>query len=80
MVVVTASGNKCSLRAESLLQLKAEDATVELQGAFQISDLEVHVTDTNAGIYGLQIHFAGRLTVLTGDGNEMAKHLVCDGL
>ena len=52
MVVIATGGNKCSLTSESLRKLKSENATVEIQCALKIRNLQMDVTDFGAGRYG----------------------------
>jgi hypothetical protein len=55
-MVVIAGGKKSSLRAEALSKLKAEHSAVKVQRPFEIGYLQVHMSDTHAGVYGVIRH------------------------
>ena len=50
MVVIAAGRDKGRLVAESLLQLEAENAAVEVQRAVEVGHFEVDMADVDAGI------------------------------
>jgi hypothetical protein len=49
MVVIAAGRNESSLRAVALRQVEAQNPAIEGQGAVQIRNLQVHMTDPHAG-------------------------------
>src|SRR5213075_799370 len=50
VMMIAAGGNERGLRTVALSQFETEDATVELQRAFDVRDLEMDMADANAGI------------------------------
>jgi len=49
-MMITAGGNEGRLRAEALLQLKAKNAAIEFQRAFEVGHLQMHMADDDARI------------------------------
>src|ERR1039458_8914135 len=56
VVMVAASRNEGPLRAETLLQFKAEHLTIKFQRAFEIGHLKMNVADADTRINGLSVH------------------------
>jgi len=52
MVMVAAGRDERGLGAEALHELEAEHAAVEVQRTRQVGDLQVDVTDADAGVDG----------------------------
>jgi hypothetical protein len=53
---ISAGGYKSCFCAHSLHQFKSEYTTIEGEGTFQISDLQVNVADANSRINSVPCH------------------------
>jgi hypothetical protein len=69
--MVTTGRNKRRLITHPLHQLEAEHVAVEPEGAFKISDLQVHMTYSNVGIDRIEWH----ISQLTTSGMHWQRHL-----
>ena len=70
VVMVTARRNEgCLVTVPPLGQLKAENAAVEPQRPFQVSHLEVDVTDADLGVDGASSVVGGH-GVIQGDSRQ----------
>ena len=52
VVVVAAGGEECGAVTQALRHLEAEHVAIEADGALEVGDLEVDVTDARAGFDG----------------------------
>ena len=55
-MVVSAGGDESRLVAVAVLELEAEDSAIEVEGALDVRDLQVHMPDVHARIDRASLH------------------------